>query len=188
SGQTYISLSDSIDSYNQCWIRYSNNTFSVVLGYEDWPVVSVTWFGSKAFAEYYGWDLPREAEWEYACRSGQSYKYGTNDGKISSFQANYDYYGSVGPYHPVIVGSYRSNSFGLGDMSGNVWEWCSDWYGVYDTLAATDPTGPQSGALKVIRGGGWYGTDWVCRSTYRSPYTPGIGSLMIGFRVVSRQL
>lgn len=183
SGQNYIYLSDAYDANNRCWITYSNNVFSVVPGHENWPVVLVTWYGSKAFAEYYGWDLAREAEWEYACRGGKQFEYGTGDGTINKDMANYY---NNGPNHPVNVKSYPKNPFGLYDMSGNVWEWCSDWYGSYSSSPAINPTGAQSGSYRVIRGGGWGGYDGNCRSATRDYLTPDIRYYFIGFRVVRR--
>jgi len=183
SGQNYIYLSDSYNSNNKCWIRYSNTVFSVVSGYENWPVISVTWYGSKAFAEYYGWDLAREAEWEYACRGGKQYLYGTDDGTISKGKVNY---WNNGPNHPVNVKSYPKNPFGLYDMSGNVWEWCNDWYGGYNSSSATNPTGAQGGSIHVGRGGGWDTFASGCRSAIRDGSPPTTREDFIGFRVVRR--
>jgi formylglycine-generating enzyme required for sulfatase activity len=184
NGQNYIYLSDNYDENNGCWITFSKNEFSVVSGHETWPVVSVTWYGAKAFAEYYGWDLPREAEWEYACRGGKQYLYGTDDGTISKDKANY-YWGSGYIIHPVNIKSYPKNPFGLYDMSGNVWEWCNDWYGDYSSLPATNPTGGQTGSYHVIRGGGWRDDGGVSRSAIRGIITAS-RSIDIGFRVVRR--
>ena len=194
--QIYINLAGSysftfIYPYARCWITYSNNTFSVVPGYENWPVVYVTWYGAKAFALYYGFDLPTEAEWEYACRGGWQYMYGTDDGTLSSTKANYNY--TI--LHPVAVGSYPANPYGLYDMSGNVWEWCHDWYGTYPSGSETNPTGTQTDSYRVIRGGSWrsfpnggyYSTGpTACRSADRSPSFPADGYYDTGFRVVRR--
>ncbi len=107
-------------------------------GYENWLVAWVAWYGSKSFADYYGLDLPTEAEWEYASRGGKQYMYGTADGTISTSTVNY---WDTGIKHPVAVGSYPKNPFGLYDMSGYLWEWCSDWYGSYTSGSANNPTG-----------------------------------------------
>jgi formylglycine-generating enzyme len=178
--EKYVWLSRSQDANNKCWITYSNNVFSVVSGYENWPVVAVTWGGAKAFAKHYGWDLPREAEWEYACRGGKQYLYGTDDGTLSSKKANY-----TGIGHPVNVKSYPKNPFGLYDMTGNVWEWCADWLGSYSSSPVTDPIESGGGDAIVIRGGSWsYYKKINCRSAHRSSNIPEFGNLQIGFRVV----
>ncbi|MDP2982239.1 MAG: SUMF1/EgtB/PvdO family nonheme iron enzyme [Candidatus Latescibacter sp.] len=180
--ERYLLLSSSFDLNNRCWITYSNNVFSVVSGHENWPVVYVTWIGAKAFADYYGCDLPREAEWEYACRGGKQYLYGTDDGTLSSNKMNY-----TGINHPVSVKIYPKNPFGLYDMSGNVWELCSDYYGSYSSSPATNPTGPESSEAHIIRGGSWsYFKESTLRSAHRSSNIPEFANVTIGFRVVRR--
>jgi formylglycine-generating enzyme required for sulfatase activity len=188
TGQYYLYLADNFESAypgNKCWITFSSadNTYSVVPGHEHWPVVAVTWYGSKAFAEYYGCDLPREAEWEYACRGGSQYLYGTDDGTIGSGKANYY---NNGPNHPVDVKSYPKNPFNLYDMSGNVWEWCADLYGNYSTASVTDPTGAVTGTNRVVRGGNWDYNESSGRSADRDYYSPGYRYYFFGFRVVHR--
>jgi formylglycine-generating enzyme required for sulfatase activity len=189
SGQEYISLTYFQDLYNidnWCWITFSNNVFSVVQGHENWPVVYITWYGSKAFAEFYGWDLPREAEWEYACRGGKQHKYGTDDGTISRDKANY-YWGKGCIDRPVDVKSYPKNPFGLFDMSGNVCEWCVDWFGSYSSEPSTNPTGAETGSARVVRGGVFHGTDNYCRSSGRDEIEPPQARYSGGgFRVVRR--
>ncbi len=81
---------------------------------------------------------------------GKDYKYGTRDGTISNKNANY----GRNAGHPVDAGSYPENPFGLYDMCGNVWEWCSDWYGNYTGEDANNPSGAETGTLRVPRGGG----------------------------------
>jgi formylglycine-generating enzyme required for sulfatase activity len=182
-GQEYIYLSGSYDYSNKCWITYSGGTFNVVSGKENWPVVYVTWYGSKAFALYYGLDLPTEAEWEYACRGGKQYKYGTDNGTISSSKTNYNSY--VG--YPKDVGSYPANPFGLYDISGNVWEWCHDGYGAYPGGSVNNPTGALSGSSRVVRGGDWFYSATYCRSAFRGfRFPPDVRDDFIGFRVVRR--
>ena len=182
SGERYLEIGYWYNSNNKCCILYSNGTFTVTSGKENWPVVAVTWYGSKAFALYYGLDLPREAEWEYAARGGKQYKYGTDDGTISDSKANYNR--NIG--YPVDVGSYPVNPFGLYDMSGNVWEWCHDWYGDYSSDSATNTTGALTGSYRVLRGGGWSDNASRCRSADRDYDTPVGRVYVIGFRVVRR--
>ncbi len=134
--------------------------------------------------------LPTEAEWEYACRAGTTTPF--YFGKcLSANQANYD--GNYpledcpkGQYREktVPVGSFAPNAWGLYDMHGNVWEWCQDWYGNYTADAVPDPTGPSSGSNRVLRGGGWYGDAWICRTAYRGSSSPGYGRNFCGFRLV----
>ena len=123
-------------------------------------------------------DLPTEAQWEYACRAGTTttYSYG------NSANGNYMWYidNSSSQTHPV--GSKRANPWGLYDMHGNVWEWCLDWYG---TLAyGTDPKGSSSGSDRVVRGGRWSNDAGLCTSSYRNDGTPSIGYSGNGFRLV----
>lgn len=183
SGQRYLDMYYSYNSNNKCWISYSSGTFVISSGKENWPVVNVTWYGSKAFALYYGLDLPTEAEWQYAASGGRNYEYGTADGTISTSTVNY---WDTGIKHPVNVGSYPANPFGLRDMSGNVWEWCADWYGNYPSGTINNPTGAQTGSSRVKRGGCWHGYATTCRAAGRRSGDPGGRGDGMGFRVVRR--
>ncbi|MFC1537271.1 SUMF1/EgtB/PvdO family nonheme iron enzyme [Gemmatimonadota bacterium] len=183
SGGLFIELSGSSDSDNQCGISYDDSSFNVASGKENWPVVEVTWQGAKAFAFKYGFDLPTEAQWEYACRGGQQFEYGTDDGTINSTKANYKW----NLRYPTDVGSYPKNPYGLYDMCGNVWEWCNDWFGSYSSENATDPKGPASGSGRILRGGSWYNVAYNCLSAYRNNYAPRGRGGTIGFRVARRE-
>jgi formylglycine-generating enzyme required for sulfatase activity len=132
---------------------------------------------------YYGFDLPTEAEWEYAARGGRQYKYGTVDGTIDSRKANYDM--NVG--HPTAGGTYPANPFGLYDMSGNVWEWCQDWYGSYSNESAINPSGAHSDSIRIIRDGCWDNKTFKCRLAYRGRFIPKDSDYGLGFRVVRRR-
>ncbi|HUU28673.1 MAG TPA: SUMF1/EgtB/PvdO family nonheme iron enzyme [archaeon] len=180
----FINFTSSYDSNNRCWISYDGSSFSVAPGKEDWPVVYVTWYGAKSFARRYGFDLPTEAEWEYACRGGTQNEYGTDNGTLSSAKTNYG--SSLG--HPANVGSYPANPFGLYDMSGNVSEWCKDWYGSYSGGSQSDPQGPDTGTERVRRGGNWLDEAAQCRSAFRGSGDPGTTAYgyNTGFRVVKR--
>ena len=123
-------------------------------------------------------DLPTEAQWEYACRAGTTTKYYwgvTMDGAYAWYWDN-----SGRTTHPV--GTRTPNAWGLYDMGGNVWEWCRDWDG---TLAyGTEPNGSASGSYRVIRGGGWYCYADSCTSSSRSYFGPSGRSNSSGFRLV----
>jgi formylglycine-generating enzyme len=187
-GKNFIHLSDTFESSfpgNRCRIIFTPEMkFQPMPGYEKWPVVCVTWYGAKVFAEYYGWDIPREAEWEYACRGGRQYAFGTCDGTNGARVANCV---DAVFLHPVDVGSYSPNPFGLYDMTGNVWEWCDDWYGLYKPEPQNNPTGAGKGIWRIMRGGGWSdGKDLFCRSAARYYRAPNVRSTALGFRIVKR--
>ena len=128
--------------------------------------------------------LPTEAQWEYAARGGKQshgYKYsGSNTlGNVAWYTDN-----SGGTTH--AVGAKQANELGLYDMSGNVWEWCQDWYGNYGSTAQTDPTGPFTGSSRVNRGGGWHSSGGGCRVSLRLNSTPGCPSDDLGLRLSLR--
>lgn len=136
------------------------------------PVESVSWDDCQEFIEKLNYltgqnfRLPTEAEWEFACRGGNNrrgYKYsGSNyiDDNVAWYDGN-----SGDKTHPVATKS--ANELGIYDMSGNVWEWCCDWYGDYTSGALTNPKGPVSGSLRVYRGGSWFIHARYCRSSFR---------------------
>lgn len=159
------------------------------------PVENVSWLEAdqfcrdisdlpeeKAARRYYR--LPSEAEWEYACRAGLSVAYHwrpTRDPQDDSGEN-----AGVRPPLPIVsIGSYRANRFGLHDMRGNVWEWCSDWFDrrYYGNSSETDPRGPASGYIKVVRGGDWTFVGETCRINYPM-MAPWKSSPFVGFRVI----
>ncbi len=136
--------------------------------------------------------LPTEAEWEYACRAGTTTPFFTGD-NITTDQANYDgtepYMGTqTGVFREktVPVGSFQPNMWGLYDMHGNVWEWCSDWYDkdYYKNSPATNPLGPDNGSSRIVRGGSWDEYAKQIRSANRSAENPELSFISLGFRLV----
>jgi formylglycine-generating enzyme required for sulfatase activity len=121
--------------------------------------------------------LPTEAEWEYAARAGTT---GARYGELESIAWRSG--NSGGETHPVS--QKAANAWGLHDMMGNVWEWCSDWSGDYPTGSLTNPTGPSSGSDRAYRGGGWYSGAMGARSAFRGGALPGGRKDFLGFRPV----
>jgi formylglycine-generating enzyme required for sulfatase activity len=117
------------------------------------------------------YQLPTEAQWEYACRAGTTTKYSWGD----DINPKLAYYTDSGPKKPTAVGSYRPNPWGFFDMHGNVYEWTADWYqAAYPTgNPVVDPTGPASGSSGVLRGGSWYDDGAGLRSARRLSYHLG---------------
>ena len=129
--------------------------------------------------------LPTEAEWEYAARGGkhQSYYLYSGSDNISSvawYRVNARAVRESSPdYGTHLVGTKSPNELGLYDMSGNVWEWCSDRYGKYSSYSQTNPTGPTSGSYRVRRGGGWESSTQDCRVANRGGYPPRVNSIPV---------
>lgn len=182
---------------------------SNITGKEKHPAVHISWEDAQAYARWAGKRLPTEAEWEYAARgglAGQPYTWGTEAITAGKPKANtwnghfpYDNTRTDGFYGTAPVKSYAPNRYGLYDMSGNVWEWCADWYhaNFYQQVpnAAQNPQGPAKGfdpadpseAKRVIRGGSFMCSDEYCsgyRVTARMKTTPTSGLSNLGFRCV----
>ena len=146
----------------------------------DCPVENVSWDDVQEFiarlnaqsTDGYTYRLPTEAEWEYACRAGTETRFYTGNSEADLDRAGWYRNNSDGQTHPV--GQKEPNGFGLYDMHGNVWEWCSDWYGDYPTGSVTDPQGPSSGEDRVLRGGSWYNDGRRMRCAYRYGYDPAV--------------
>ncbi len=171
------------------------------------PVEQVSWDDATMFCakltererstgllpEGYAYQLPTEAQWEYACRAGAKTAFSFGD-SLSSREANFDGnhpYGDaeegVSPEKTSAVGSYPANAWGFHDLHGNVWEWCQDWYGQYPNGPVRDPVGPAVGSRRVFRGGSWFNVAQYLRSAnryWREPYCRT--SSLLGFRLSLR--
>ena len=155
------------------------------------PVENVSWDDVQKFIVKLNqktgktYRLPTEAEWEYAARGGnksKGYKYSGNDkiDQVAWYASN-----SENKTHPV--GQKQANELGIYDMSGNVWEWCSDWYGSYEydwNSTISNPQGQPTGSYRVSRGGSWNYNPQDCRASRRSGGTPADRSGNRGFRLV----
>jgi formylglycine-generating enzyme len=176
---------------------------------DDQPVIDVTWNDATAFCKWLSrkekktYRLPTEAEWEYACRAGTTTRYnnGNNPEKLAQVANVGDDRGRTTFPHvqeldlpkdgqvtfTVAVGKFPPNRFGLCDMHGNVWEWCSDWYGAdyYARSPVDDPSGPDSGTKHVRRGGAWHSFPLWARASFRNWNSPQSRCVNLGFRVAA---
>lgn len=149
------------------------------------PVDNVSWEDVQEFITKLNqktgkkYRLPTEAEWEYAARGGYNYKYSGSD-TLTDVAWYYDNSGQK----THSVGQKRPNKLGIYDMSGNVYEWCQDWYGSYSSASQTNPTGPSSGSYRVLRGGSWNSPTENCRVSSRNSNPPSGRYYGGGFRLV----
>lgn len=159
------------------------------------PVENISWNDCQTFISALNqltgrhFRLPTEAEWEFAARGGNEsigFKYSGSDNLVEvgwySYNDSWEFKGT-GVYGTHTVATRTCNELMLYDMSGNVHEWCNDWYANYESANQTNPTGPSTGTNKVYRGGSWYFDEWFSRVSFRNSVSPSYRSYGIGLRL-----
>jgi formylglycine-generating enzyme required for sulfatase activity len=169
--------------------RDSNDISDAGWGRGKRPVISVSWYDANDYCKWLSsktglnFKLPTEAQWEKAARgtNGQIYPWGNQDADENL--ANFGDDKKDGKTYPV--GSYplSASPYGIMEMAGNVWEWCSDWYGNYSGGPQKNPTGPQSGISRVLRGGSWFDSPRYIRCSNRYYTKPSYRGYAVGFRL-----
>lgn len=158
--------------------------------WKDYPVDWVSWEDCRRFIDKLNtlgigtFRMPTEAEWEYACKAGGEARYywGDDPDYAEINQHAWIYSRAEGRSQPV--GQKSPNQWGLYDMCGNVWEWCSDWKGPYPTDLQIDPPGPATGTQRIFRGGSWFNLDKTARCANRNAHVPDESYTNIGLRLV----
>jgi len=175
---------------NKKWaadFNWDNNTYPANTA--DLPVVLISWNDAYEYAKWAKKRLPTEAEWEKASRGGLINKNYPSGDKLTFNQASFNK-GYVRGKKLYPTGSYPPNGYGINDMSGNVWEWCQDWYSdqYYKNSPKKNPVGPDNGTYKVFRGGSWMSDIKYLKCAFRGKNVPEYRSPSIGFRcVVSKE-
>ncbi len=176
------------------WAAKMGSNPSSFSGYSDSPsrpVEKVSWnmiTSAGGFMSITGLRLPTEAEWEYAYRAGTTTAFHSYPSQPTGFNddtllENISWFYPAAGNQTHAVGGKLANGLGLHDMSGNVMEWCQDWYGPYSSASVINPTGPATGSNRLLRGGSWGWSSYFCRSSRRDGHFPNVADIDIGFRV-----
>jgi formylglycine-generating enzyme required for sulfatase activity len=178
-----------------CRMEVRNGQFQPEGGYADHPVLEVSWYGARAYCEWAGGRLPTETEWEVAARGPERplFPWGDEYDATCLNQCDAscilewgdasvdDGYARTSPVGSFAAGESWSGAW---DLAGNVWEWCSDWYGPYTPERQVNPGGPETGIFRVLRGGAWSNDPNYARSAFRDGGVPWRTYHNVGFRCV----
>jgi formylglycine-generating enzyme required for sulfatase activity len=180
----YKAVMDSSPWSGQTYVQESSENPAVYVSWDD-AVEFCTRLSEKEGRTY---RLPTEAEWEYACRADTrtAYSFGDSESMLGDYAWFDGNAWNVNQRYAHRVAQKKPNVWGLYDMHGNIWEWCSDWYDedYYSKSPASDPQGPSSGESRVLRGGSWFSYPWFCHSADRLRRSPDGRYYDLGFRVV----
>ena len=185
-------VNPSVEQFDQ-WISFdirayiikNGNKYYAEKGWENYPMVVVSWYGARDFCAQYGLRLPTEAEWEYAAGGPKHFKYPWGNTFDKNKCCCFENQGK-GYMGTIVVKSFPRNGYWLYDMAGNVWEWCNDWYGIYNTITQNNPQGAKSGEYKTNRGGSCSRDSFFLRCACRhgmSAHEQAFFGADLGFRV-----
>lgn len=180
------------------FIEENEGQFFTQEGYEDYPIIEVSWYGASAYCSWIGGRLPTEAEWEYAARGPDSYQYpwgNVFNGEIVNYCDNRcqeswkDTVFDDGAARWTNVGNYPEGASWCGalDLTGNVWEWVKDWWSedYYSISPADNPLGPATGTYRIVRGGSWFDESWKMNTAFRKGLQLSSARMhWVGFRCV----
>ena len=186
-GQKLIDLLGGFEDVKCRVYADTRGIFRSEIGFEHYPVLFVSWFGAYEYCRFYGLSLPTEAQWEYASRGGKK-KDKNEFGKLEYAGSNnlnkVAWWSENSNQRDHNIGMKKANPLGLYDMTGNIAEWCLDWYGFYKKDKQKNPKGNDTGISRVLRGGSWFVDAELCRNNARMNSSPDTSTDSYGFRYV----